>query len=277
MILIRDAGMELQMNIGGRDIGRISRGLIQRRSWSTLVNMLHLYERPLGVIRRYLLSGGRYPHTFRLRSPKGSIPITAYTSEDLLTINEVFCRHDYPVVVSDRTIVDFGSNIGVSAFYFLTYAPDCFVYCHEPLPTNCERLRKMLQGSETRYNLQIAAITTEQGHVDFAYEPTGRYGAVGKCGGGVNVASGTIEVDALRASDVIADILEAHDWIDLMKIDIEGLERNVLLSIPRWQLERIDRIYAEVRLDSNPLSDTHDMHQYGEIAQFRNKNHRRAA
>ena len=100
------------------------------------------------------------------------------------------------------------------------------------------------------------------------YEPTGRYGAVGKCGGGVNVASGTIEVDALRASDVIADILEAHDWIDLMKIDIEGLERNVLLSIPRWQLERIDRIYAEVRLDSNPLSDTHDMHQYGEIAQF---------
>jgi FkbM family methyltransferase len=263
------------MNIGGRDFATLLRGAGQRGNWIALVNMLGSYERPLGAFRRYLLASGTYPHVFTLRSPAGAVRVTAYSHDDLLTINEIFCRRDYPIRPTDRVVVDFGSNIGISALYFLTHAPDCFVHCHEPLPSNCDRLRKTLQGYERRYHLAPCAISVEEGCVDFAYEPTGRYGGIGEVGGIGIRSSGTMAVSALRARDVIAGILKSRARIDVLKIDIEAMERDVLLSLPKSQLERIDRIYVELRFDSNPLLETHAFQQYGLVAQFRNKNWRK--
>ncbi len=75
-------------------------------------------------------------------------------------------------------------------------------------------------------------------------------------------------VDCLRASGVIAAVLEAHEKIDLLKIDIEGLERDVVLSLPTEQRERIEKIYAETAFDANPIAETHTMQQYGTVVQF---------
>ena len=44
--------------------------------------------------------------------------------------------------------VDFGSNIGISALYFLTRNPSVQVYLFEPVPSNIERLRENLKGYE---------------------------------------------------------------------------------------------------------------------------------
>ena len=264
------------MHIGGRDLATVFRGSLQGRNWSAFVNMMRLYEQPVGAFSRYLLAYGRYPHVFTLRLPAGSIHITAYSHDDLLTINEIFCRHDYPIYPDDRIVVDFGSNIGISALYFLVHAQNCFIYCYEPLPSNWERLRKTLRGFEARYNLSTHAISVEEGRVDFAYEPTGRYGGIGQVGG-LRIESGTLAVDALRADDVIADILRLRSRIDVLKIDIEGMERDVLLSLKKPQLERIDKIYVELRFEVNPLLETHEMQHYGGVAQFQRRGVNREA
>ncbi len=39
-------------------------------------------------------------------------------------------------------VVDFGSNIGISALYFLTRNQDIKVYLFEPVPQNILRLKK---------------------------------------------------------------------------------------------------------------------------------------
>ena len=70
------------------------------------------------------------------------------------TVNEVFCRQDYGADASIRAVVDVGSNIGISALYFLTRSPDCRAWLYEPVPRNVERLRGNLAGYEDRYALR---------------------------------------------------------------------------------------------------------------------------
>jgi FkbM family methyltransferase len=250
------------MRILGRSLGRIVGAPFHARHWVAAMNMAAVYEHPLDAARRYALATGSYPHTFVLRTPSGPVEATAYSFDDVLTINEIFCRGDYRIGADDRVVVDFGSNIGISALYFLTHAPNSIVYCHEPLPSNCERLHQTLKGFTHRYRLSSAAVAVSAGRSSFSYEPTGRYG---KLDGGFGER---LDVECLCARDIIAAVLKAHSHIDVLKIDIEGLERDVLLSLTPDQLERIEKIHAETLFDANPFARTHTMRQYGTVAQF---------
>jgi FkbM family methyltransferase len=250
------------MKIFGRSLARVVRAPFGRHHWIAAINMARIYDQPIDAARRYVFALGSYPHTFRLRTPMGPVSAKAWSFHDVMTINEIFCRRDYWIDPRDRVVVDFGSNIGLSALYFLTHAPRSFVYCHEPLPRNCERLAKTLEDFADRYRLSASAVASYAGKVNFGYETTGRYGGIGLG------FPRQIEIDCLRAQDVIAAVLRDHGKIDLLKIDIEGLERDVLLSLPRAQLERIEKIYAETSFDAPPLTETHSMRQYGTVAQF---------
>lgn len=180
----------------------------------------------------------------------------------MLTINEIFCRLDYSASASDLAIVDFGSNIGISALYFLTRSDKSFVYCYEPLPLNCARFKKNLEKFKGRYQLAEYAVALEDGSTQFGCEPTGRYGGIGK-----NTGS-TITVECLNAINILCQILEEHGEIDVLKIDIETLEREILLSIPASVLRKIKKIYIEQRFQSSPLQSSHCFRQYGPVAQF---------
>lgn len=54
----------------------------------------------------------------------------------------------------------------------------------------------------------------------------------------------------------------------MLKIDIETLEREILLSIPASVLRKIKKIYIEQRFQSPPLQSSHSFRQYGPVAQF---------
>ena len=82
--------------------------------------MLRVYDRPVDAFRRYLFGSGKYPSTIAVNTAWGPLDINAYSVHDVLTINEVFCRRDYQATASDEVVVDFGSNIGISAAYFLS-------------------------------------------------------------------------------------------------------------------------------------------------------------
>jgi hypothetical protein len=109
------------------------------------------------------------------------------------------------------------------------------------------------------------AIAVSAGKASFGCEATGRYGGIGR------EYPEQIEVDCLSARDVISDVLNVHGRIDVLKIDIEGLEQEVLVALPRAQLEQIEKIYVETHFDANPLVKTHTMRQYGGVAQFRRR------
>jgi FkbM family methyltransferase len=250
------------MTIGGRKLSRIRKALSQTMHYTAAVNIFRVYEKPLDVFGRYLTSGGEYPYTIRVKTPTGPLNLLVYSWHDVQTIHEVFARIDYPACQHDKIIVDFGSNIGISAAYFLSRNSDSFAYLFEPVPANVQRLKQNLSQFENRYSLEQVAVGLTDGEEEFGLEETGRYGGLGKDTGKC------ISVRCRDSNMVLAHVLARHDHIDILKIDIEGLDKSVFERIPIHLARRVQKIYVEY---GNHLKLTHEYIQRGNIARFVNR------
>jgi hypothetical protein len=101
--------------------------------------------------------------------------------------------------------VDIGSNIAISALYFLTRNRTSRCYLYAPVHRNVERLRVNLTGFEGRYELTRAAVGPTTGSADFTVEETGRYGGIG-----VHRAQ-TIPVRCLAVAEILGRTARARE------------------------------------------------------------------
>jgi FkbM family methyltransferase len=252
------------MKIGNRGVELVFSALGKRCHYVAAWNMFRIYQHPLDAFNRYLLGRGDYPAEILIKSSAGNLALSVYSYHDILTVNEIFCRKDYRAFEDDRVIVDFGSNIGISAAYFLTSAPNSFCYLFEPFPVNVDRLEHNLQRFESRYALNEVAVGEQDAQVEFGWEDTGRYGGVGQKTGKY------ISVPCRDSNRILEEVIARHGKIDILKIDIETLERQVTERIPIEMARVIDRVYVEYRFFSNPLAATHTSRVYGGVTQFVN-------
>lgn len=235
--------------IGYRSNARVFRALLKTSTYRAAWNMLWFYERPWDALSRYVFGSGAYPTTIRGRTPLGSISIKIYHPHDMQTINEVFCRRDYPVRPEDKRIVDIGANIGISAMYFLTYAPNSFCYLFEPLPMNAARLKENLKPFAGRFQLFEKAVFNRSGVVQFHGEPTGRYSQIATEEHQKDTEQ-LIPVECCHVSDILRQVI-AGGSIDLVKIDIEGMEAIVIEAIDRDLFPSIQTIVYETNKAGN--------------------------
>ena len=171
-------------------------------------------------------------------------------------------ERDYPINSRDKVIIDFGSNIGISAAYFLAASEGSFCYLFEPLPMNVSRLSKNLRRFEGRYKLECAAVDLADGESNFGFEATGRYGGIGLDTGSY------ITVPCLNAARVVKETIDRHGAIDVLKMDIELREQQIINAIPRSSWSKIKKVFVEYTFASNPLSESHKYAQRGSVAQF---------
>lgn len=248
--------------LGNRNARQIARALVGRQHYVALGNMVRVYPRFWRTLFRYLTASGEYPSRVEVRTPIGKVSPMLYSHHDLLTVNEVFCRTDYRAGAGIRTVVDVGSNIGISALYFLTRNPTSRCYLFEPDPRNVARLRENLAGLESRYTLVEKAVSDTSGRLPFGVEPTGRYGGLG-------VETGTsIEVECLSIGSVLADVLAKEEFIDILKLDIEGAELRTIDAIDPAMAARIRAIYLEASPSRPLLPDLFEQRQYGSTCQL---------
>jgi FkbM family methyltransferase len=242
--------------LNGRPWWLIRRNLVRPSNYRALAGSLRVYEQPLGTMRSYFLGDGAYPEVIGVRTPLGRREVTAFGSHDVITIHEVFCRRDYRCAAPPRVVLDVGSNIGVSALYFLTRSPATRCVLYEPVPTNVGRLRSNLLGLESRFEVHTAAVAPTAGTCHFLVEDTGRYGhLVGE--DDTEEALRTIEVDVRDVNDVVERTLSDHGRIDLLKLDTEGLELDTVRAISPELLPRIGQIAIEWFGTTEPLADFH--------------------
>ncbi len=225
--------------LGGRSPAFVARNAVRRENWTQLGRMATRYVHPERHVPRYFTGRGTYPCRCEVRTPQGVVAPTLYSHHDLLTVNEVFCRLDYAASETVGTVVDIGSNIGISALYFLTRNPHVRCHLFEPVPRNVERLRANLAGAEARYELTEAAVWDRAQRVRFGVEPTGRYGGIDV------VRPESIEVPCLDVNDVLESVLERHAVIDVLKIDTEGAEIATVAAIRDELVTRVRTIYFE--------------------------------
>jgi FkbM family methyltransferase len=225
--------------IAGRSPSTIFRSIFKKQHYrALLVGMLKLPQFP-DCLFRYLSGCGRYPFQAFVRTPTGLIGITLYSHSDMLTLNEIFCRGDYACPRDTRVVVDIGSNIGISALYFLTRNPATRCYLFEPVPRNVERLKANLEPFRDRYSILQLAIGDSTGILDFGINPDGRH-----CG--LLVAGEEhIEVKCQEINEALSEILQKETQIDVLKVDIEGDEYQVVKLIKESIRDRIKLIMIE--------------------------------
>jgi FkbM family methyltransferase len=224
-------------------IAILLRKLTSRHNWRGFIGLLKSCANPTAIIGRYYFGVGSYPVYAWLRTPIGQVALEMYSREDLITLHEVFFREDYGITGRCakrlRVAVDFGANIGITTAYFLTRNREVRVYSYEPVPNNVDRARKNLATFVDRVELNDYAVGTEQGMTSFGIEASGRYGGIGV------PHSEQIQVPCHRGDAELERILQEHHGIDVLKVDVEGMETPLLRSIDEKRLGAIGNIFAE--------------------------------
>jgi len=218
----------------GRTISRVLKSVLDFRNYLSIAKANFVYTNILeDFIQGYILQVGKYPCYLYLKTPLGIQSIELLNSLDTFTVNEIFCWEIYYINREPKVIVDFGSNIGVSEIYFLTRNDKNIVYGFEPVPQLYQQLEKNTAGFASRVFNQNFAVDVESGMANMGIEQSGRYGGIG-----------LIQESQITVKTIAAD-LAVHKQIDLLKIDIEGVEERVLNSLDVNVLSKIKCIYVE--------------------------------
>src|SRR4030088_2506054 len=139
--------------VAQRPLPMIAREAVRGSNWRALARMPRRYPDLLESAQRYFGAGGAYPWDCRIRTPLGVVAPRLHGPHDMFTVNEVFCREDYRAGPHDRIVVDIGSNIGISALYFLTRSRDVRCHLFEPVPRNVGRPRFHLRAHGGSFTL----------------------------------------------------------------------------------------------------------------------------
>jgi FkbM family methyltransferase len=245
-----------------RNIHSLVRAALSKRQYRAVLRALTVCSDPVGLLRNYALGSGSYPGEVALRTPAGNISLQVYGWHDLRTIHEVFLAEDYAIGRKAAVIVDYGSNIGVSAAYFLTRNSNNYCYLFEPVPTNIRRLNHNMENFLGRFALNACAVGIENCRVIFGVEDTGRYGGIGQQTGNY------ITVDCVDSNEVLESVIESHGKIDVLKIDVETMEKPIIEHMSQRLASRIDLLLVEYRFNKNPLHETHVLSVQGTVSRF---------
>ena len=160
----------------------------------------------------------------RLRLRLGEDPVDLWFSDgsELAVIWSIFITGEYAAldVADARTIIDLGANIGVTTLWFRSLNPSARIVSVEPDPFTFEKLRLNL-ARDPLVTCVNAAITPEAGPVAFSSADESWRSRVGSGSSGALSEVRGITLDELVASEGI-------DAIDILKVDIEGMEYSVL-------------------------------------------------
>lgn len=216
-------------------------------------------------LKRRLAPGLALPA--RLRLAGGSRVFWFKDASELFALEDIFEAGEYAVVADadPEVIVDLGSNAGQAALWFRDRFPAARIVCVEPDPRTFALLRRNL-GGDRLVTLLNAAVTAADGPVRLDRAENSSWGTR------VSGSAGGPEVPGLSLETILAR--EAIEQVDLLKVDIEGLEHEALATSPA--LARAALVVGELHpeLLSVPADTAvEDMRRCGHFARAELRDH----
>jgi len=174
-----------------------------------------------------------------------------------LYMGEMFEKDELAIasryIKNDSTILDIGANIGLHALGFSSMAKDGLVIAFEPQPKTFRTLEKNIIQNKINNIIPLnLAIAQPPRIAEFYVMADDAYSSL--IDTGRKILSEKIKVLCTCIDGVLGDVK-----VDFVKIDVEGLELNVLQSM-RGQIEKHHPvIFCEIykgKIDSNNPHDT---------------------
>lgn len=184
------------------------------------------------------------PYLLRSRYLKHPVRVRPQTS-DWLVFQQIFRHREYrclDAVKRAELIIDCGANVGYSSAYFLSRFPNAHVIAVEPDPDNFSALRYNLEPYKPRFTALNTGIWSRTTRLLLSEEDCG---AGNEWGRTVREARDN-ESGGFQATDIGA-IFESTraDRISILKIDIEGSEKEVFSNPTPW-LSKVDNLVIEL-------------------------------
>jgi FkbM family methyltransferase len=197
--------------------------ILRRESWATMWRLIMIDREPRGVEVELVVHSLQAPIVVRVGT------------DDVPTVVNNAVREDYgqfPGEFSPKVIIDAGAYIGDTSAYFLSRFPSSRVVALEPNEDSFPLASRNLRPYGDRVSLVNAALWTEVTTVRFNGQQTGA--AIGNQG---------VEVPTVSIASLMAQY--NLEFIDLLKIDIEGAEVQVLPAGVGGWLNKVGTICLE--------------------------------
>jgi len=175
--------------------------------------------------------------TYRLRNGQ----LITLKDDGRFILNEIFLDRVYDVAGADisscRSVLDVGANVGAFALYMASQAPSATIHCLEPETSNFEILQRNLTRAGVRATVHKLAMSASSG-----------IGYLNLEGSSVEYSLGTSrnqseKVVCVGWDDAIR--LAGVECFDFVKMDIEGVERDILASCTDAQLRQMRSLALE--------------------------------
>jgi FkbM family methyltransferase len=198
-----------------RLVVRVVRGA--RVGWQLAPRVARGPEMARVVLAGMLFAAGRRrPMTLRLTAPGGPVPFIVPDQTTLEVFREVFLLGEYALdsAAAPATILDLGSNVGVSVLFFRRRFPHSRIVAVEASPGLVAVLRSNVAALDVE--VQPVAVAAEAGAVTF-YEGEKSWAGSTAWPVGRSVEVPGVPLDALLDCGA-----------DMVKIDVEGAEFDVI-------------------------------------------------
>lgn len=188
---------------------------------------LALYKR-FGIrsLRFLIIAKFKKDELINIRIPgfKTTIRLSNFTT-DVTTLFQIFFAGEYNITLdkAPKFIIDCGANIGLSAVYFAHQYPTAMVIAIEP---DAENFKYLIQNTLAYPNVHCIrkAIWPRMAQLEIVDPGTGNWGLQTRELSHASIAS----VDAITLDAIL--IQWQIEKIDLLKIDIEGAEKELFSS-----------------------------------------------
>lgn len=169
--------------------------------------------------------------------------IVRKNTSDLDVFRQIFVQGDYnlPVKISPKLIIDAGANVGYSALYFNKKYPEAKIIAIEPEASNFEILKMNTRDIKNIIPVH-AGLWHKDGILEIIDAGFGKWGFM-------TVETKKDEKEISKIKTITIDrILKKYgfDKIDLLKIDIEGAEKEIFTrNYDNW-LNRVGVLVIEL-------------------------------
>jgi FkbM family methyltransferase len=175
-----------------------------------------------------------------LPNREAPIYIRANTS-DIPVFEEIFLHEEYnfEIDIRPRLIIDGGAYVGYSTIFFAHRFPEAKIIAVEPAESNFQLLR---ENTSFYKNIEIiqSAIWSKNTFLQIENSGLGHWG--------FSVKESTEAMEGSFRGITIPEILKKYNYdkIDILKLDIEGSEKEVFLNENREWLHKVNVLIIEL-------------------------------